>query len=1333
MGTRHGQWLRLLALGLTGWMMTNAIAGEEPPRIPDHRMAGWHRTMVTVNETVPNTGVFTYLTQQRTAVNSNVLVKFAPSVEGSKGAIGATGAEDIVVEDFPGGVTAEFTLGDARVTTEITPLFIGRGTMACEGAALYTVRTDPPAAVTVGIGGPGEQSMGATPDLRRDTLVPMEALSVDGARAIFISGREKLHAGIAASAPLAIRNVEGGRALAVTFDEGTGSIVLAYGDDDGRVDALLELDGAAERARVDAYYAQLLRQHIDTPEDALDQAFRSALYNLEYNWNEPYGWNECIHHWLAIWHNQHTAGAEWIGQEDRSRLCTVTHAENLLPSGAVPQFTMDGGMRRDFGGSNAFWAWQARHYWKFTEDRDFAEAVAPALDTVLAQTFDEHDPDDNLLVGWGLQIGNQEDFVEFYHDGATPSIEVINMMLTRAELAEGLGDTETAQLWRGRAARARALLMKELWIPDLGRMGSYVDQHGKIRLDGQYHTFLYPVIWDIVDELDGYTTLRQVHDRLTGADGEVYCSNNFPNHDNGTWGMQAGAAQQPWAAWAYAKAGQRNQTYRPLLAIATEVMNRNLRGAWPEVMLEHTPAYFTPPVGLFIASVTESLFGLYVDRPAGVLRVSPSFPDAWPEARLDLTRYGADYRRDGNRLTYTVRSADAMRRQLRWSLAPAKDIHVSANGKTLAVNTIPGVHRTIVEAIAPSATETTFEIVWEPIDYRLDYPGSVAEGDTMEVQVAGARVLSVDDRCGVLDTWELHRDGRVTARLKRDLLSAYLPYGRLGQVTFSRRTFFIACEQDGVHFWAPVDITALPPYEGAPSGEMRVTRDGVSVKLLLRSNRSEDIAGRAWLRLARHDIPFSVRLAARAERVFEVFLPANVAGLLSVGDNNARAAMPDGANLPLTLTFKPTQEQEALLTFAQRRLVNLPLPEADRVPYGDWKGLREGSHAGAVPWPGWVEPLTGIETQAVFESPDLPGVRFEVTPGEWVIIGERIGKPYCRLDVQPGFYKKFYLLVATVVDNHDMFTQLGHVTVRHADGVVRARSLYFPGDVDWWDHHGMADTMGTARYARTDRFGLLPQLGPEDSGWDKANPPDLPVHEGLLLGRQRQVAPSWSPPSFPQPEYWATSRVLTTPNCTFNIIEVDLGRPLDVTSIALDTVGLSPGFALYGVVAETTGGMEELEGSPWLPEARFREPKLLCDLSGPSDLTGWTLEGAAFGEAVGVPSLNTLVPAGETATGRALSPAFNLPEAAREIEVEIHGGRNRVVDGEDNLVLRLVDAETGAVLARMAPPGSHTIAVQRMDVREHAGKTVRLELHDENTDTSYAWIGLRKASIIVGD
>ncbi len=125
---------------------------------------------------------------------------------------------------------------------------------------------------------------------------------------------------------------------------------MAFSEEPIRAIELASLDHHAERANVDKCYDKLLESRIKTPESVIDEAFRSALYNLEYVWIEPYGWLECIHHWVSMWHMQCTVGAEWLGQVDRSRLCTLTHTEHLLPDGAIPQFGPSGHTRKDWGG-----------------------------------------------------------------------------------------------------------------------------------------------------------------------------------------------------------------------------------------------------------------------------------------------------------------------------------------------------------------------------------------------------------------------------------------------------------------------------------------------------------------------------------------------------------------------------------------------------------------------------------------------------------------------------------------------------------------------------------------------------------------------------------------------------------------------------------------------------------------------------------------------------------------------------------------------------------------------------------------------------------------------
>ena len=297
-----------------------------------------------------------------------------------------------------------------------------------------------------------------------------DTAAIDDGFVMIKSPLHPLSVAIKSSATPAIEtNATGGQYVRYRFADGNGAIILAYASDAAGAKQIASDDPAAARKRVDDYYAKLLECRVETPVKNINDAFRGALTTLEYAWNAPFGWVESINHWFALWHMQHTAGVEWIGLADRSRLCNITHAENLMPDGAVPQFMTYLTKRRDFGGSNQFFCWQVRHYFQFTNDVEFARKLAPVLDRVIAQSYTENDTDRNGLLGWGLQIGNQEDYVATPSDGTTPSIEGINMYRARCELAQALGDSATVVRCEAEIRRITALLHERLWQADLGR------------------------------------------------------------------------------------------------------------------------------------------------------------------------------------------------------------------------------------------------------------------------------------------------------------------------------------------------------------------------------------------------------------------------------------------------------------------------------------------------------------------------------------------------------------------------------------------------------------------------------------------------------------------------------------------------------------------------------------------------------------------------------------------------------------------------------------------------------------------------------------------------
>lgn len=140
--------------------------------------------------------------------------------------------------------------------------------------------------------------------------------------------------------------------------------------------------------------------------------------------------------------------------------------------------------------------------------------------------------------------------------------------------------------------------------------------------------------------------------------------------------------------------------------------------------------------------------------------------------------------------------------------------------------------------------------------------------------------------------------------------------------------------------------------------------------------------------------------------------------------------------------------------------------------------------------------------------------------------------------------------------------------------------------------------------------------------------------------------------------------------------------------------------------------------------------RVVFDLASSEDLEGWTLTGgfsvSTVPGLIPKPTLNSVAVAGETATGTALSPAFTIESQFDYMEVLLQGGWSEKVNGRENLVLRIVDATTNEMLEELFPPGIHELRTQRVPLDKLRGQPVRVQLVDENRNSSYAWIGLRK-------
>lgn len=1307
--------LAAIALGTGAPARAQSLAPEHFERQPMDRMAAWNYALVRTYERAPVSRLLTYV-RENYGIQYTALARIVPQVEVNGRIYTAAEATDVRVEDFPGGVEARFRLGGVKVESRFTPLMVGTGEPTRVGAAVYSIRTEPKATVRLMIGESFWQRS-AFEDMNKVPFEPLDPhdnrIDKQGKTYLIATGEHSAITGVRTSAAVDVRHGEGGgEYLDCVFAGGSGEVLLAFAEDRARVVKIAGLDVSRALADVDGHYGELLANRIETPDSLIDRAFSSALTTLEYTWVDPYGWVECIHHWTSLWHMQQTAAAEWLGQTDRSRTATLKQAEMINSDGSIPHFAPFGFTRRDFGGTNQFWAWQVRRYWNFTGDRDFAAATAPVLDRVIGQTFSEYDRNDNLLLGWGLQIGNQEDYVATAGDGTTPSVEGINMMRTRSELAAGLGDTTASLLWRARADETASRLRAKLWRSDLGRFVYFDDLLGNPRLDGQYHTLTYPAIFGITDLLDSYTMLRHLSDRLTDSTGAVYCSNNFPYHAVGTWGMQAGAAQQPWGAWGYAAAGLRDRVSGPLHALAGWVMDDNHRGSWPEVSTEAVPAYFSAPAGLYVAAVAEALFGLEMHAPEGYVRVSPNFPDDWPSASMYLKNHRVDFRRSGNRLEYDLHTTAKLARKIRWSLPVCTNVRLTDHGEPIPVRLRPGIDGVFAEAELPAENHSRIVVTFDSVPVNLSAPGSVAEGESLQVALQGAELLGIEDRGGLLAS--VCTDGNVLrGTLKKGLLDEYRSFGALGELNFSRRTLFVRAQTgEGTGFYIPVDLTVLPRFEAVPLGGLKFT-DSLSADVLLRNNTDRAVTGRAVLRVGEAAFPFGVDLAPRSECRRNIAFEAGDATLFAPGVNCAELTLPGGESLPLRLTFGDLPEAGTLDSFLKENLRPIAIDGLLDTPDKSWQKVRKYQAFYHPPWHSCPPPMEALDTTREFRVPQIPGLSFRIPSHRFAALSRSNGTPFIRIPGDGLHCKKLYFLFVPLLDNADMFSRVARITVRDAEGGEVTRTLSFPGDLDW-----SCPPSAVGKFATTQQNRSL-------------TAPPL-----SLLSPVQADRPEGRAPAFPQPVWWSGSAAVVTRSGVFTVVELDLERIRELAWIDLEALDDISALGLVAVTGYSADRFGALAGTPWFPPARRLPPVPLFDLTAPDSLFRWQIEGDAFSVAP-VPALfneatlNSLAKNGETAVGRALSPAFRLPEWCTKLDFDTQGGTAmKDPDGSETLCIRLLDADTGRELAVMLSAGVHSLTHRYMDVSAFFGRNLRLELVDRNTRTSYAWIGLRRVCMM---
>ena len=1034
-------WLRCV------WFIVLCPFASAQPRF--ERMAALHETVVSVHEASGIAGMFTYNHDPQFWLEYLALGKLLVGVREGSETRWLHQAKDLQVRNIPAGegVEALGTVAGKRVHVQVLPTARGRDTQRWEGCALFLVTCEPNARLILRYGGIGRVRIhGFRPQLpqRVDYLTqadflptPAEAYEVDIQTwgAVLRTREIPLFVAVSVDRERSARLFQDGAFMRVEYHapRSRATLVASFAESREGAIALVRVHpGNVEQECRQRFRHLRASAWIQTPSRELNDAFHWAIIHMEYAWVRPFGWIEGLRHWGTFYSQQHNMAADWIGQAPRSREMLLTHAVHLLPGGQVPQLHPNGQTRLDFGGWNQFYVWGVEHYWQHTGDRDFLQRILPALERVVQQTFEEHDPDGNGLLGFGQQIGNQEDYISTPEDGTSPTIAGMEMKRILGRMLLAAGRTREAEACYAERRRMWQALRKHLWMPELGRFAFYRDSLGVLHLEGQYHTLIWPVLYCPLTVTEKYTSMRHLADTLTGEEGQVYCSNNFPHHVMATVGSQAGGQPQPWATLAWADLGDGDRAVRPLEWIARRVMQSPNSGSWPEVA-EEVPAYFTPPAGVFVWGVIEGLFGLKRDIPGRWIQVAPCLPKDWNYAELHLPDIRLVVKQDSTSIRILLRQEKPLVARFRIHIPPSRRVWVTgAAGYRIE----PAIRGHTVTFSAAKAKRADVVVRWEPQPVDVSGGSTVPTGGLFHLRLykpvrkasyhGGSDVAMLKrllDPLHVLqgESWETGGSGFYSP-MRETLSPCPNDYGQVGRRLFSRRTVFVGCsfgKGEGKEFFLPVDFEVRDPDAPTPA---EMVKDGKLWKLRY-SLRKESTLTLTRAELAR----------------------------LTPGINSLKLPPTRHESNETVLRFdaRPLYDSADWLALARACVRHVPLPAEMMSPDTEWRTWRVWFAYGHPPWNGLQPPLQGLENVPLLEPPCVPGVSF-LNPGrKAVVVSRTIGRPSVTFPLS-GKGRKVYLLVIPLLDNHDVFAPVARVSVQCADGTLFSRTLHFPGDIGWW-------------------------------------------------------------------------------------------------------------------------------------------------------------------------------------------------------------------------------------------------------------------------------------------
>ena len=1118
--------------------------------VKDTRICAFQHTHVHVSELFPKVCMLTYDFEEYRYSEMLLLLKMIIGLGENPVWLNQENMTDYSAQNIPGGLAGNGRFNNIPISVEAYPMIDDRDVLKRQGGILLHIKAGAPVWLKC-CTGPLVSLMGYPPQGEEQTLDMCQGCAEMAGDTLYLySNKHPLYIGLKANAPFDVKEmsaadeVKEGYGLACFA---SGEVWLTAGFSDKKEEALklAAQETAAGIEKVRGYYKEMLDNwYIKTPDENLDEAFMHARLNVEYAWFRPFGWVEALHHWISMWHMEHTAAEEWAGNYQRSREIFISQLERLLNGDEVPELSAPGFARKEWGGDNPYFFRGVEHYLKMTGDIEFARQAEPYMQKILAQTFKEYDPLKTGVMGFGTQLGNQEDFLATHGPGSGSGCEGAHMLRVMAMVENLLGNRKASEKYEQYARAVQQKVYDQFWMEDVGRFAWYRDALGQMRLEAPYHSVCYPILYNMLSDREKVSSIDHLLHRLSGPSGEMYISNLFGGHCYyavSTWGMQCGGNMQYFAAASYARLGMNNQAVRPLKFIADIVSSRH-RGAFPETANDADKAYFSPAACMYSQGIIEGIFGLDRNVPANKTTVSPCFPDNWEHAEIKLPGVNIKYCRKKDIHNFEIRLEDRTQKHFIWRLPPYSAITAEINGRPAQVTTHSRCGWFEAEISLGSEEFSSLQIQYTPVSFALEKPDCASVGSEYELKVKGAELIGLNDPAGVFRGVRLNKNA-MNAQIGENLLKKYQSYGWVGLVNFARHTFFVTLKAEGVLFEYPVHLTVLPQYvlHALPLCGNSRTLDAEAFREApgrLNGNDGSQSAANEKSILTLQIIDYTGRENTASKREVSLLLGGGTAKTTALFKKYEPVKIDFELNKSQLENLTPGRNKGALLIDGRREefymeyrpsgdmAFFIPLPEDKLKPALYWNEIGKNTSPGSTIY--CITPENIL--QDVFDGcevlENMPGVPFRINKKGFLPVSSR-NERYASINLKGVEARKVYVLLSAFITNQHAFSQPFYMELEAESRgeyfpPVYGAQLSFPGNLD-------IGLSGRGNYG----FPTYVEEQPRDV---------LPA----LPSREDADYPEAYPPGYPQHLLWNQFKAFQVGETVFSVIELDLEekRPL---------------------------------------------------------------------------------------------------------------------------------------------------------------------------------------------